>query len=268
MSHFGRPGSVCMKLLHACLESTPAHLSSQSLRSRARGCSRARRTGFRLPTDPVHHIATAAACLGVRKTATSASPYGQNEKYCRLASSLTVKTPLGIVVTHQYGPLAQLVEQRPFKAWVSGSNPERLKVKSLSGIDIACAVLNGLCQKLVTVATCDTGGAGPLEQVHGGFETLLAVPQKNRKKEGFTTCATGCPTEPGSRDGAPGKPLVQQLKPTRGKTCVPIGLCAKMCRCRTSPARIFSHGRTSGRQIGEQEEGACPNALVWKRRKS
>ena len=27
----------------------------------------------------------------------------------------------------QRGPLAQLVEQRPFKAWVTGSNPVRLR---------------------------------------------------------------------------------------------------------------------------------------------
>ena len=37
------------------------------------------------------------------------------------------KTPLGVFYNFVIcGPLAQLVEQRPFKAWVVGSSPTRL----------------------------------------------------------------------------------------------------------------------------------------------
>ena len=37
------------------------------------------------------------------------------------------KTPLGVFYNFAIcGPLAQLVEQRPFKAWVVGSSPTRL----------------------------------------------------------------------------------------------------------------------------------------------
>ena len=35
---------------------------------------------------------------------------------------------------HLFGPLAQLVEQRSFKAWVVGSNPARLILNLHSGV--------------------------------------------------------------------------------------------------------------------------------------
>ena len=36
---------------------------------------------------------------------------------------LTLWEHVGIIQFVRHGPLAQLVEQRPFKAWVTGSNP-------------------------------------------------------------------------------------------------------------------------------------------------
>lgn len=63
---------------------------------------------------------------------------------------------------HEYGPLAQLVEQRPFKAWVAGSNPARLRNRSWALSLQRAWPCTGLLRLVVRTPGFHPGNAGSI----------------------------------------------------------------------------------------------------------
>ena len=53
---------------------------------------------------------------------------------------------------NKYGPLAQLVEQFPFKEWVDGSSPSRLTISYATGGYLIIISFNQVCIFLILLS--------------------------------------------------------------------------------------------------------------------